>query len=207
MPRKETISQFTSVPSQYLLSTPGTCSKETAAETQEGVRCESESLKCYPRLVQIKLKNDSSLASFQCGRIRHFQNFWKEITYDKEVLDKVGGMKIPIKEFIPKRKFPYQIPFNKEEKTILNVEIQKMLEKGIIIPVSNELEEGEFISTVFSRPKKSGGVRIILNLKEFNLSVEKKHFKMQTLQSAIELMKKMPIWRALITRMLIILFL
>ena len=66
----------------------------------------------------------------------------------------------------------------------------KMSDKGVVIPVSNEPEPGEFISPIFCRPKKSGGLRIILNLKEFNLGVEKKHFKMQTLRSAIKLMEK-----------------
>ena len=42
--------------------------------------------------------------------------------------------------------------------------------------------EGEFISRIFIRPKKDNRVRVILNLKKFNVSVENFHFKMETLK-------------------------
>ena len=138
----------------------------------------------------IKNLNESSLASFHGGRFKDFQIFWKTITYDREVLTIVGGMKIPLVNSDIERTNCHQIVFNSSEKELMDLEIQKMSDKGVIIPVSNEPEPGKFISPIFCRPKKSGGLRIILNLKEFNLGVEKKHFKMQTLRSAIELMKK-----------------
>ena len=50
--------------------------------------------------------------------------------------------------------------------------------------------EGEFISTISIRPKKDGTYRLILNLKNLNDHVEYHHFKMDTLQSAIWLMKQ-----------------
>ena len=40
---------------------------------------------------------------------------------------------------------------------------------------------GEYISTIFIRPKKDGGFRLILNLKNLNEHVEYQHFKMDTL--------------------------
>ena len=50
--------------------------------------------------------------------------------------------------------------------------------------------EGEFISTISIRPKKDGTYRLILNLKNLNDHVEYHHFKMDTLQSVIQLMKQ-----------------
>ena len=50
-------------------------------------------------------------------------------------------------------------------------------------------EEGEFISSVFVRPKTDGTFRVILNLQCFNEFVQYYHFKMDTLESAIQLMK------------------
>ena len=49
--------------------------------------------------------------------------------------------------------------------------------------------QGEYISPIFTRPKKDGSHRLILNLKSLNEYVAHYHFKMDTLQSAIKLMK------------------
>ena len=55
-------------------------------------------------------------------------------------------------------------------------EIEKFLPTGVIEPA--EHCDGEFISTVFLRPKSNGSYRVILNLKSLNESVEYIHFKM-----------------------------
>ena len=47
----------------------------------------------------------------------------------------------------------------------------------------------EYYSTYFVVPKKDGGLRPILNLKYFNLSVWKTSFKMETLLSIIAVMR------------------
>ena len=51
-------------------------------------------------------------------------------------------------------------------------------------------EPGEFISTIFVRPKKDGSYRSILNLKQLNNFVTNHHFKMESLQTALHLVKK-----------------
>ena len=45
---------------------------------------------------------------------------------------------------------------------------------------------GEFISSVFVRPKKDGSHRMILNLKQLNEYVTYRHFKMDTIQTALK---------------------
>ena len=50
--------------------------------------------------------------------------------------------------------------------------------------------EGECISNVFMRAKNNGDHRFILNLKSLNTSVTFKHFKMDSMQTAILLMMK-----------------
>lgn len=74
------------------------------------------------------------------------------------------------------------------EKVIIDSEIASMLHQNVIEPVPNSPESGEYISNIFLRKKKDGGYRVILNLKTFNKFVQKSHFKMTSLQSAIELM-------------------
>ena len=68
---------------------------------------------------------------------------------------------------------------------LIDVETEELLRKGVIVPCNHT--EGEFISLIFIRPKKDNRVRVILNLKKFNVSVENFHFKMETLKHALTL--------------------
>ena len=78
--------------------------------------------------------------------------------------------------------------FNSAEKPIVQQEIEKLISKGIIVPCLKETND--FVSTIFLRPKKDGTYRTILNLKQFNEFVVYRHFKMDTLEHAIQLMKQ-----------------
>ena len=78
-------------------------------------------------------------------------------------------------------------PTPSQEQSIIGEEISKLLRKGVITGASHCT--GEYISTIFIRPKKDGAHRLILNLKKVNEYVEYHHFNMDTLQSAIRLMK------------------
>ena len=68
----------------------------------------------------------------------------------------------------------------------MHAEILKLLHAGVVEPCSHT--DGEYISPIFSRPKKNGSVRIILNLKDLNDNVEYHHFKMDNRQMAARLM-------------------
>ena len=81
-----------------------------------------------------------------------------------------------------------QTRLNAEDGLVLDLEITKLLEKGVIELTSHS--SGEFISTVFLRPKKDGGKRMILNLSTLNEHIEYNHFKMERLESAMQLMTK-----------------
>ena len=50
-------------------------------------------------------------------------------------------------------------------------------------------EDGQVISPIFTRRKKDGSHRVIFNLKKLNESVTYHHFKMDTLETAIRLMR------------------
>ena len=76
--------------------------------------------------------------------------------------------------------------FSAEENDIISKEVVNLLEKVVIIETRHE--PGEFISSVFVRPKKDGSHRMILSLKNLNKHVQYNHFKMDTLQSVISLM-------------------
>ena len=70
---------------------------------------------------------------------------------------------------------------------LVDQEINKLLHKGVIEQAC--LDSGKFISTIFLRPKKDGTYRVILNLKKLNQFVEYDHFKIDTIYTAINLMK------------------
>ena len=83
---------------------------------------------------------------------------------------------------------PALIRFHSETKQrVIDAEVSKLLEKGVIEPCVPET--GEFITTVFQRPKKDGSHRMILKLKKLNSFIEYYHFKMDTLPTAIKMMR------------------
>ena len=66
--------------------------------------------------------------------------------------------------------------FSKEDDSAINLEIQKLLAKGVI--TKSEHETGEYISPIFIRQKPDGSCRLILNMK--NLNEDKYIFKYHT---------------------------
>ena len=80
----------------------------------------------------------------------------------------------------------HQAHLPREQSQAIDVEIEELLRKGVIVPPCSHTE-GEFISPIFIRPKTDNRVRVILNLKKFNVNVENFHFKMETLKHALTL--------------------
>ena len=69
--------------------------------------------------------------------------------------------------------------FSKEDESAIDLEMQKLLAKGVITKC--EHETGEYISPIFIRQKPDGSCRLILNLKNLNEDMPYIHFKMETL--------------------------
>ena len=74
---------------------------------------------------------------------------------------------------------------NIKECSAIETEIARLQSIGVVVP--SQPKSGEFVSTVFARPKKDGNFRMILNLAKLNEHVEYCHFKMDTLETAIKL--------------------
>lgn len=68
----------------------------------------------------------------------------------------------------------YSFANNPVEREIISKEVDKLLTKGVIEETTHS--EGEFISSIFVRKKKDNTYRMILNLKDLNYNIEKKHF-------------------------------
>ncbi|CAB3979216.1 Hypothetical predicted protein [Paramuricea clavata] len=115
-------------------------------------------------------------------------NQWEGLTSDKSILQTVKGEVI---EFIGDPPTCSIYPTNsisKDHEIKIDEEISKLLAKNVIVKTSHE--PGEFISPIFSVPKKDDKVRLILNLKKFNERVKSYHFKMDSINTALSLMTK-----------------
>ena len=121
--------------------------------------------------------------------MRHFLENWREITHDKNVLDIVKHCHIEFcNEEIPVRTQCKKNVFNRQEDAIVDSEIQKLLKMQVIKEVQHV--SNEYISPIFLVAKKNGEYRMILNLKELNQSIVYHHFKMETFESALKMIKK-----------------
>ena len=145
------------------------------------------------------LKN--KVSNFQAGRLSSYVEQWKMLTSDEFILDMVTEAHIELLTTPFQVKCPQKKLFSSKERLVIDSEIKSLLAKGVIVP--SDTEPGEYISPIFITPKKDGSYRMILNLKQFNEHVAYHHFKMDTLASAISMMKPhcfncgdMPKWRS-----------
>ena len=113
---------------------------------------------------------------------------WKHLTSDPFILDAISHCHIGFdtKPIQDPSNVNLQCKFTDAQQTIIDTEIAKFLNKRIIKP--SEHESGEFISPIFTTPKKDGSHWVIFNLKALSASVTYYHFKMDTLETAIRLM-------------------
>ena len=102
------------------------------------------------------------------------------------------GLKISFKD-IPEPANPSQHPFSSYEKEIIDSEVNKLLKKKVIVP--KNINEGDFVSSIFTRNKKDGSHRMILNLKKLNTFADSPFFKMESIRNVISMVHK-GVWMA-----------
>lgn len=137
----------------------------------------------------MKIPITNTPENFSSGKISQCFEAWTAITSDKWVLDIVRyGYQIEFESEPPNRLLKRQIIFNELESNIISQEIDKLLHKKVIRQINES--EVKFVSSIFIRPKRDGSYRMILNLRELNQFVHTKHFKMETLKTALALVNK-----------------
>ena len=99
----------------------------------------------------------------------------------------VKGLKVDFLEDVTPTSSNTQHRFSPEESEFIAKELKSLMSKGVISLCSHE--EGEVISPIFLREKGDGSFRLILNLKKLNTTVEFNHFKMETILSAVKLIR------------------
>lgn len=111
------------------------------------------------------------------------------LTKDRYILDIVrNGYKIEFLTEPCEKCNRSPINFNSKEQEIITSLIKKFEDKGIIIETIHET--GEILSHIFIRPKPDGSYRLILNLSRLNEHIDKITFKMETLRTALQLIRK-----------------
>lgn len=158
--------------------------QNTPLNQVNNIDCYLNTMKTYDEVKRI-IANQTA---FRAGQITAALQSWYEITNDPTIITYVKGVYIEFTQNVePTQTFARPSMFNSKEKVIVYEEIDKLMKKGVIKESHND--QGEFISPIFLRPKPDGSYRTILNLKTFNEFVEYHHFKMDTLESAIRMVK------------------
>ena len=124
----------------------------------------------------------------KAGSISKCLDEWKALTSDYHILSTVSGLPLQFEEDPPCSSTVVPSMFNTEENQFVITEINRLLLKGIIVKCQHEV--GEFISPIFLTPKSDGGYRLILNLKRLNGYMPYIHFKMDTVEKVLQLVKK-----------------
>lgn len=127
--------------------------------------------------------------NFKAGKVSLNYDRWTEITSDRKILNIIkNGYELEFMSDPCKLCSRKEIKFSDQEKTIISDLIMKLRDKGVVKNAKHE--QGEIISNIFIRPKSDGTYRLILNLSRLNDHMEKIHFKMDTLKTALNLVKK-----------------
>ena len=109
------------------------------------------------------LQNHASPA----GRLAHFITNWQKVTKDRWVLNTVTGYEIEFTSEPHQRQRPYPSQLNQSQQELVSQEITEMISKGAVTELQTP-PEGGFFSTLFLVPKKDGGQRPVINLKNLN---------------------------------------
>lgn len=122
------------------------------------------------------------------GNIRRFKENWKCLSSDRFIAKLVEGAEIPLWTVPVQEREPRPFNSSEKQKGLFWGAIKSLWEKEVV-EISQDCP-GQFVSNVFIRPKPNGKVRLILDLAKFNDFVIKEHFKMESLQLALDLVKR-----------------
>ncbi|XP_064643578.1 uncharacterized protein LOC135497676 [Lineus longissimus] len=152
----------------------------------EALESATRPLNRYKRLVDWKPKNTAK--NFTAGKVASALDYWQTITSDPWVLSNILGYEVECAVEPYQVSQPRESRFDKVTTLILDNLLTGLENKGIIEPCVITLDS--YVSSVFLVPKRDGSHRWILNLKDFNLSVEHHHFKMSTIRDALNMIKE-----------------
>ena len=125
---------------------------------------------------------------FQAGATGLHYKQWLKLTSDRFILQAVTGVCLDFDNLPSQTCRPSPLKFSESEFAIIDTQIKDFLQLGIIEKAVPSAQE--FVSNVFSRHKKNGSSRLILNLVKLNPFIQYHHFKMDTIDTVINLMRR-----------------
>jgi ribonuclease HI len=124
------------------------------------------------------------------GRIARFSQNWHDLNAGEWVMNIVlRGHSIEFLELPQYNGIVRTVLTGADNRKAVLAEVQSLLVKKAIERVPQDQVHEGYYSRIFTVPKKSGGIRTILNLKPINSSIRKARFKMETLRSVIRAVK------------------
>ena len=128
------------------------------------------------------------MANYTARNIHSCFEAWQNITSDHYVLSIIrSGLNLEFCE-TPVCKFNYKSQmFSSRDKEIINSEVDKFLKKKFVVLC--EKTTNDFVSPIFTRPKKDETFRMILSLKSFNTFIKFNHCKLETFKGVLSVIK------------------
>ena len=99
-----------------------------------------------------------------------------------------NGLQLNFTECPTQGSEPFEYPRGDNDFIVIDNEVGKLLKKGVFRP--SEREDGDHFSSLFTREKKDGTYRTILNLKSLNQDCDTAHFKMESLKQALYMVRR-----------------
>jgi hypothetical protein len=170
---------------------PEEADEEVFSRQKQQQSTDTEELKTGENVSVKNIILQNTKQNFKAGKVKTELKHWMNITKDEWILNTIQGYRLEVNRSPCQITTPRPYKFNQSEITQIQTELNTFLQVNIIEEVDSVPEEGEFISNIFYRPKPNNAIRIILNLKPFNLEyIDTIHFKMETLHTAIAAMRK-----------------
>ena len=113
------------------------------------------------------------------GRTLFYVKNWGQLTADSSVLDIVKGYRLRFKACPYQLYCPTTNPKSSKEFQDIKQKVSSLLSKGAIKQIPKS--QAKFVSRLFTVPKKSGGLRPVINLKPLNQFLHLQRFKMEGL--------------------------
>ena len=115
------------------------------------------------------------MLSFTAGNLAAHFSQWQSLTSDPEILETVWGYKIEFDTIPSLNKAMVHAVLSETQTESVDTEVSNLLCKQAI--EACDLEAGEYIPPIFTRPKKDGSHRMMINLKSLNKNITHHHFK------------------------------
>ena len=117
------------------------------------------------------------------GKLKYYYEHMKNYTSDTFILDIIkNGLELDFNEILL-QPCCNNFPLSKEEMSFANSEIQKLKSKKVIVNTDKGTRDYTF--AVFTMTEKDGSHRMILNLENFIKFICNRHFKMESIQNAL----------------------